>query len=89
MAQFLTGRDGLAYSVDSLKTVLSNRSVACSIFGVPAPKFDSHESMKNWSEKQIAIFNGYIQQLQLLRTIAVECMAKTIGECPECDAMIE
>ena len=85
-----TGRDGLALDASVLKTILSNRRYSVNFFGAPAPKFDSHESMKMWAEKQIGIHMGYIDQLNLLRTVAVGCMSETLSkeQCKDCDELI-
>lgn len=84
-----TGRNGLTFSQESLKTILLTRSLSVNIFGAPAPKFDSHQSMKNWCEKQIEIFTRHIAQLSALREIAIECMVQTLGQCPECDELLK
>lgn len=85
------GRNGLTFSTESLRTILETRSVCVSVFGAPAPKFDSHESMQNWAEKQIAVCHGYIENLDFLREVALDCIHKKYfgHPCPECDALIE
>lgn len=83
------GRNGLTFSTESLKTILVTRSLSVNIFGAPAPNFDSHQSMKNWCEKQIEIFTNHIAQLSTLREVAIECMVQTLGQCPECDELLK
>lgn len=87
--KIFTGRNGLTFSAEALKTILVTRSLSVNVFGAPAPKFDSHQSMKNWCEKQIEIFNTHIAQLSTLREVAIECMVETLGQCPECDDLLK
>lgn len=83
------GRNGLTFSQESLRTILTTRSLSVNVFGAPAPNFDSHQSMKNWCEKQIEIFTQHIAQLSTLREVAIECMVQTLGQCPECDDLLK
>ena len=84
-----TGRNGLTFGMEMLKTILITRSLSVKIFGAPAPKFKNHLHMKDWAEEQIAIHHAYINNLALLQERAIECLTKELQPCPDCDELIK
>lgn len=84
-----TGRNGLTFGMEMLKTILITRSLSVKCFGVPTPKFKNHQHMKDWAEEQIAIHHAYINNLTLLHDRAIECLNQVLQPCPECSELIK